>query len=64
MLCHYIGRSTALSCGREGNVHFGDRRRSVIGMVSLLPDMMLVANGLGPLIPDARPLAVRAELRR
>jgi TPP-dependent pyruvate/acetoin dehydrogenase alpha subunit len=43
---HYMGRANALSHGREGNVHFGDRRRGVIGMVSMLPDMMLVANGL------------------
>jgi TPP-dependent pyruvate/acetoin dehydrogenase alpha subunit len=43
---HYMGRSNDLSHGREGNVHFGDRRRGVVGMVSMLPDMVLVANGL------------------
>jgi pyruvate dehydrogenase E1 component alpha subunit len=43
---HYMGRENALSRGREGNVHFGDRRLGVIGMVSMLPDMMVVANGL------------------
>jgi pyruvate dehydrogenase E1 component alpha subunit len=43
---HYMGRENALSRGREGNVHFGDRRLGVVGMVSMLPDMMVVANGL------------------
>lgn len=43
---HYMGRENALSSGREGNVHFGDRHRGVVGMVSMLPDMMVVANGL------------------
>ena len=43
---HYMGRANPLSHGREGNVHFGDRRRAVVGMVSMLPDMMVVANGL------------------
>ena len=43
---HYMGRANTLSRGREGNVHFGDWRRGIVGMVSMLPDMMLVANGL------------------
>lgn len=43
---HYMGRANELSHGREGNVHFGDWRRGVVGMVSMLPDMMVVANGL------------------
>jgi TPP-dependent pyruvate/acetoin dehydrogenase alpha subunit len=43
---HYMGRANPLSRGREGNVHFGDRRLGVVGMVSMLPDMMLVADGL------------------
>jgi TPP-dependent pyruvate/acetoin dehydrogenase alpha subunit len=43
---HYMGRANELSHGREGNVHFGDRRLGVVGMVSMLPDMMVVANGL------------------
>lgn len=43
---HYMGRASALSRGREGNVHFGDRHVGVVGMVSMLPDMMVVANGL------------------
>jgi pyruvate dehydrogenase E1 component alpha subunit len=44
---HYMGRANLISRGREGNVHFGDRHVGVVGMVSMLPDMMLVANGLG-----------------
>ena len=43
---HYMGRENPLSHGREGNVHFGDHRLGVVGMVSMLPDMMVVANGL------------------
>ncbi|MBS1678409.1 MAG: thiamine pyrophosphate-dependent dehydrogenase E1 component subunit alpha [Actinobacteria bacterium] len=43
---HYMGRENALSHGREGNVHFGDRRLGVVGMVSMLPDMMVVATGI------------------
>jgi pyruvate dehydrogenase E1 component alpha subunit len=43
---HYMGRDNAISHGREGNVHFGDRRLGVVGMVSMLPDMMVVATGL------------------
>jgi pyruvate dehydrogenase E1 component alpha subunit len=43
---HYMGRGNALSQGREGNVHFGDHRLGVVGMVSMLPDMMVVATGI------------------
>jgi pyruvate dehydrogenase E1 component alpha subunit len=43
---HYMGRENPISRGREGNVHFGDRRRGIVGMVSMLPDMMVVACGL------------------
>ncbi len=43
---HYMGRENPVSRGREGNVHFGDRTRGVVGMVSMLPDMMVVAVGL------------------
>jgi pyruvate dehydrogenase E1 component alpha subunit len=44
---HYMGRENRLSHGREGNVHFGDASLGVVGMVSMLPDMMVVATGLG-----------------
>lgn len=43
---HYMGRENPISRGREGNVHFGDRRVGVVGMVSMLPDMMVVAAGI------------------
>jgi pyruvate dehydrogenase E1 component alpha subunit len=43
---HYMGRENPISRGREGNVHFGDRRKGVVGMVSMLPDMVVVAVGL------------------
>jgi pyruvate dehydrogenase E1 component alpha subunit len=43
---HYMGRDNPVSRGREGNVHFGDARLGVVGMVSMLPDMMVVATGL------------------
>jgi TPP-dependent pyruvate/acetoin dehydrogenase alpha subunit len=45
ILRHHMGRENPLSHGREGNVHFGDRHRGVVGMVSMLPDMMVVAVG-------------------
>ncbi|MDO9407770.1 thiamine pyrophosphate-dependent dehydrogenase E1 component subunit alpha [Patulibacter sp.] len=43
---HHLGRDNALSRGREGNVHFGDPRRGVVPMVSMLPDMFVVAVGM------------------
>jgi TPP-dependent pyruvate/acetoin dehydrogenase alpha subunit len=43
---HYLGRENPISHGREGNVHFGDRTRGIVGMVSMLPDMMVVAVGM------------------
>src|ERR687896_1666615 len=42
----YMGREGGVTGGREGNVHFGDRALGCVGMVSILPDMMLVATGL------------------
>ena len=42
----YMGRAGGITGGRDGNVHFGDRRVGCVGMVSMLPDMMLVATGL------------------
>ena len=41
-----MGRETGITRGRDGNVHFGDRTLGCVGMVSMLPDMMLVATGL------------------
>ena len=46
IFAQYMGRAGGVTGGREGNVHFGDRRLGCVGMVSMLPDMMLVATGL------------------
>ncbi len=46
ILAQYMGRAGGVTGGREGNVHFGDRRLGCVGMVSMLPDMMLVAAGM------------------
>ena len=42
----YMGRDGGVTGGRDGNVHFGDFRVGCAGMVSMLPDMMLVATGM------------------
>jgi TPP-dependent pyruvate/acetoin dehydrogenase alpha subunit len=46
ILAQYLGRSGGVTGGRDGNVHFGDWRFGCVGMVSMLPDMMLVATGM------------------
>ncbi len=46
ILAQYLGRESGVTAGRDGNVHFGDRRLGCVGMVSMLPDMMLVATGM------------------
>jgi len=46
VLAQYMGRATGVTHGRDGNVHFGDRKVGCVGMVSMLPDMMLVATGM------------------
>src|SRR5689334_25245316 len=46
ILSQYMGRAAGITAGRAGNVHFGDRRLGCVGMVSMLPDMMLVATGM------------------
>ena len=46
ILGQYMGREGGITGGRDGNVHFGDRTLGCVGMVSMLPDMMLVATGL------------------
>jgi pyruvate dehydrogenase E1 component alpha subunit len=43
---HHLGRDNRLSRGREGNVHFGDPRKGIVAMVSMLPDMFVVAVGM------------------
>jgi pyruvate dehydrogenase E1 component alpha subunit len=46
ILAQYLARETGITRGRDGNVHFGDWRLGCVGMVSMLPDMMLVATGM------------------
>src|ERR1700751_4362177 len=46
ILSQYLGREAGVTGGRDGNVHFGDRHLGCVGMVSMLPDMMLVATGM------------------
>jgi TPP-dependent pyruvate/acetoin dehydrogenase alpha subunit len=46
ILAQYMGREGGITGGRDGNVHFGDHRVGCVGMVSMLPDMMLVATGM------------------
>src|SRR5437660_5006396 len=46
ILAQYMGRAAGITGGRDGNVHFGDFRLGCVGMVSMLPDMMLVATGM------------------
>jgi TPP-dependent pyruvate/acetoin dehydrogenase alpha subunit len=46
IFAQYMGRDGGITRGRDGNVHFGDRTKGCVGMVSMLPDMMLVATGM------------------
>jgi TPP-dependent pyruvate/acetoin dehydrogenase alpha subunit len=46
IFAQYMAREGGVTGGRDGNVHFGERRVGCVGMVSMLPDMMLVAAGL------------------
>jgi pyruvate dehydrogenase E1 component alpha subunit len=45
-LANFMGRAGGVTGGRDGNMHFGDRRLGCVGMVSMLPDMAAVATGL------------------
>jgi len=45
-LANYMGRAGGVTGGKDGNMHFGDRRLGSVGMVSMLPDMALVAAGM------------------
>jgi pyruvate dehydrogenase E1 component alpha subunit len=53
----YMGRAAGVTAGRDGNVHFGDKDLGCVGMVSMLPDMMLVAAGM------AMAFKIRGEAR-
>jgi TPP-dependent pyruvate/acetoin dehydrogenase alpha subunit len=56
-LANYMGREGGPTRGRDGNMHFGDKSIGCVGMVSMLPDMALVACGL------ARAFQMRGEPR-
>jgi TPP-dependent pyruvate/acetoin dehydrogenase alpha subunit len=45
-LANYMGRAGGVTGGKDGNMHFGDRRLGCVGMVSMLPDMAQVTTGL------------------
>ncbi|MBS1880195.1 MAG: thiamine pyrophosphate-dependent dehydrogenase E1 component subunit alpha [Actinobacteria bacterium] len=45
-LANYMGRAGGVTGGKDGNMHFGDRALGCVGMVSMLPDMAPVANGI------------------
>ena len=45
-LANYMGRSGGVTGGKDGNMHFGERSLGCVGMVSMLPDMALVATGM------------------
>jgi len=57
VLAQMMGRAGGVTEGRDGNMHFGDRELGCVGMVSMLPDMALVACGL------ARAFQMRREPR-
>jgi TPP-dependent pyruvate/acetoin dehydrogenase alpha subunit len=46
IFAQYMGLAAGITAGRDGNVHFGDHGLGCVGMVSMLPDMMLVASGM------------------
>jgi TPP-dependent pyruvate/acetoin dehydrogenase alpha subunit len=43
---NYMGRTGGVTEGKDGNMHFGDRKLGCVGMVSMLPDMAQVATGM------------------
>jgi len=45
-LANYMGRSGGVTAGKDGNLHFGAPELGCVGMVSMLPDMALVASGM------------------
>lgn len=45
-LANYMGRSGGLTGGKDANVHFGDKELGCVAMVSMLPDMAIVATGM------------------
>jgi TPP-dependent pyruvate/acetoin dehydrogenase alpha subunit len=46
VLAQMMGREGGVTSGKDANMHFADRRLGCVQMVSMLPDMALVACGL------------------
>jgi pyruvate dehydrogenase E1 component alpha subunit len=46
VLAQMMGRAGGVTGGRDGNMHFADHRLGCVQMVSMLPDMALVACGM------------------
>ncbi len=46
-LSQYLAKQTGLTRGRDGNVHYGDIKRGIIGFISPMADLLPVANGVG-----------------
>ncbi len=44
-MAQYLGRRTGLTRGKDGNVHFGDLSRHIIGFISPMADGIPVAAG-------------------
>jgi len=44
-MAQYLGRRTALTKGKDGNIHFGDLERGIIGFISPMADGIPVAAG-------------------
>ena len=59
-----MGRQDGITRGRDGNVHFGDRTKGCVGMISMLPDMMLIATGMAMAFKLRDEAALRDHLVR
>ncbi|MFQ5882874.1 MAG: thiamine pyrophosphate-dependent dehydrogenase E1 component subunit alpha [Candidatus Methylomirabilales bacterium] len=44
-MAQYLGRKTGLTRGKDGNIHFGDMSRRIIGFISPMADGIPVATG-------------------
>ena len=45
-LAQYLAKRTGLTRGRDGNVHYGDIKRGIIGFISPMADLLPVAAGV------------------
>ncbi len=46
-MAQYMAKQTGLTGGRDGNVHFGDITRGIVGFISPMADLLPVAAGVG-----------------